>query len=59
VRAWLAREHLEFVPFPFQEEGEMQAAFAPATAARWPATGRVWRRPARLWRGTETGAPAA
>jgi general L-amino acid transport system substrate-binding protein len=28
VRAWLAREHLEFVPFPFQEEGEMQAAFA-------------------------------
>jgi len=28
VRAWFAREHLEFVPFPFQEEGEMQAAFA-------------------------------
>jgi general L-amino acid transport system substrate-binding protein len=28
VRAWLAREHLEFVPFTFQEEGEMQAAFA-------------------------------
>jgi general L-amino acid transport system substrate-binding protein len=28
VRAWSARERLEFVPFPFQEEGEMQAAFA-------------------------------
>jgi general L-amino acid transport system substrate-binding protein len=28
VRAWFAREHLDFVPFPFQEEGEMQAAFA-------------------------------
>ena len=28
VRAWFARERLEFVPFPFQEEGEMQAAFA-------------------------------
>jgi len=28
VRAWFVREHLEFVPFPFQEEGEMQAAFA-------------------------------
>ena len=28
VRAWFAREHLEFVPFSFQEEGEMQAAFA-------------------------------
>ncbi len=28
VRAWFGREHLEFVPFPFQEEGEMQAAFA-------------------------------
>jgi general L-amino acid transport system substrate-binding protein len=27
VRAWFQREHLEFVPFPFQEEGEMQAAF--------------------------------
>jgi general L-amino acid transport system substrate-binding protein len=27
VRAWFAREHLDFVPFPFQEEGEMQAAF--------------------------------
>lgn len=28
VRAWFAREHLEFVAFPFQEEGEMEAAFA-------------------------------
>lgn len=28
VRAWFAREKLNFVPFPFQEEGEMQAAFA-------------------------------
>ena len=28
VRAWFARKHLDFVPFPFQEEGEMQAAFA-------------------------------
>jgi general L-amino acid transport system substrate-binding protein len=28
VRAWFAREHLDFVPFSFQEEGEMQAAFA-------------------------------
>jgi general L-amino acid transport system substrate-binding protein len=28
VRAWFARELLDFVPFPFQEEGEMQAAFA-------------------------------
>jgi general L-amino acid transport system substrate-binding protein len=28
VRAWFAREHLDFVPFPFQEEGEMQAAFS-------------------------------
>jgi general L-amino acid transport system substrate-binding protein len=28
VRAWFTRESLDFVPFPFQEEGEMQAAFA-------------------------------
>jgi general L-amino acid transport system substrate-binding protein len=28
VRAWFSRDHLDFVPFPFQEEGEMQAAFA-------------------------------
>jgi len=27
VRTWFGREHLSFVPFPFQEEGEMQAAF--------------------------------
>jgi general L-amino acid transport system substrate-binding protein len=28
VRSWFAHEHLDFVPFPFQEEGEMEAAFA-------------------------------
>jgi general L-amino acid transport system substrate-binding protein len=28
VRSWFTREHLSFVPFPFQEEGEMEAAFA-------------------------------
>jgi general L-amino acid transport system substrate-binding protein len=28
VRAWYVREHLDYVPFPFQEEGEMEAAFA-------------------------------
>lgn len=28
VRSWYAREHGDFVPFPFQEEGEMEAAFA-------------------------------
>jgi general L-amino acid transport system substrate-binding protein len=28
VRAWFAHAHLDFVPFPFQEEGEMEAAFA-------------------------------
>ncbi|MGB7986913.1 MAG: transporter substrate-binding domain-containing protein, partial [Terracidiphilus sp.] len=28
VRAWFLRQHLDFVPFPFQEEGEMQAAFS-------------------------------
>lgn len=28
VRAWFGREHLDFLPFPFQEEGEMDAAFA-------------------------------
>jgi general L-amino acid transport system substrate-binding protein len=28
VRSWFARRQLSFVPFPFQEEGEMQAAFA-------------------------------
>ena len=28
VRSWFAREHLDFFPFPFQEEGEMEAAFA-------------------------------
>ncbi len=33
VRAWFAREHLDFVPFPFQEEGEMEAAFATGNCA--------------------------
>jgi general L-amino acid transport system substrate-binding protein len=33
VRAWFAREHLDFVPFPFQEEGEMQAAFGTGNCA--------------------------
>jgi general L-amino acid transport system substrate-binding protein len=28
MRSWFAHEHLDFVPFPFQEEGEMEAAFA-------------------------------
>jgi general L-amino acid transport system substrate-binding protein len=28
VRAWFGREHMDYVPFPFQEEGEMEAAFA-------------------------------
>lgn len=28
VRSWFMREHLDFVPFSFQEEGEMEAAFA-------------------------------
>ena len=28
VRSWFAHNDLSFVPFPFQEEGEMQAAFA-------------------------------
>jgi len=48
VRAWFARERLDFVPFPFQEEGEMQAAFLPpATAARW--AGEATRLPRRAW----------
>jgi len=33
VRGWFAREHLDFVPFPFQEEGEMQAAFSTGNCA--------------------------
>ncbi len=28
VRVWFARARLDFAPFPFQEEGEMEAAFA-------------------------------
>lgn len=33
ARAWFAREHLDFAPFPFQEEGEMQAAFSTGNCA--------------------------
>lgn len=27
LNAWMAREHISFLPFPFQEEGEMEAAY--------------------------------
>ena len=27
LRGWFERQHLKFLPFPFQEEGEMEAAF--------------------------------
>ncbi len=27
LNAWMAREHIHFLPFPFQEEGEMEAAY--------------------------------
>ncbi len=43
VRSWFAREYLDFVPFPFQEEGEMEAAFATETAVRWLEIARGWR----------------
>ena len=33
LRAWFDREHLDYVPFPFQEEGEMEAAFATGNCA--------------------------
>jgi general L-amino acid transport system substrate-binding protein len=33
LRAWFAREHLSFVPFPFNEEGEMEAAFVTGNCA--------------------------
>jgi len=33
VRGWFARERLDFVPFPFQEEGEMEAAFSTGNCA--------------------------
>ncbi len=58
VRAWFAREHLDYVPFPFQEEGEMEAAFATGNCTalagdrtRLAATGELMGlhgRPARL-----------
>ena len=33
VRAWFAKQHLHFVAFPFQEEGEMEAAFVTGNCA--------------------------
>jgi general L-amino acid transport system substrate-binding protein len=33
VRAWFLQRHLDFVPFPFQEEGEMEAAFVTGNCA--------------------------
>jgi general L-amino acid transport system substrate-binding protein len=27
LRAWFLQQHMKFLPFPFQEEGEMEAAF--------------------------------
>jgi general L-amino acid transport system substrate-binding protein len=33
LRAWFAARHLDFVPFPFQEEGEMDAAFVTGNCA--------------------------
>jgi len=33
LRAWFAQQHLRFVPFPFQEEGEMEAAFVTRNCA--------------------------
>ena len=58
VRSWFEREHLDYVPFPFQEEGEMEAAFATGNCAalagdrtRLAATGELMGRhgrPARL-----------
>jgi general L-amino acid transport system substrate-binding protein len=33
LRAWFAQQHLHFVPFPFQEEGEMEAAFVTGNCA--------------------------
>jgi general L-amino acid transport system substrate-binding protein len=33
LRAWFAQQHLKFLPFPFQEEGEMEAAFVTGNCA--------------------------
>jgi general L-amino acid transport system substrate-binding protein len=33
LRTWFAQQHLDFVPFPFNEEGEMEAAFATGNCA--------------------------
>ncbi len=33
LRAWFTQNHLDLLPFPFQEEGEMQAAFVSGNCA--------------------------
>lgn len=33
TRAWFSQQNLKFVPFPFQEEGEMEAAFVTGNCA--------------------------
>lgn len=33
VREWFLQRHLDFAPFPFQEEGEMEAAFVTGNCA--------------------------
>ena len=33
LRAWFVRQKLKFIPFPFQEEGEMEAAFVTGNCA--------------------------
>jgi general L-amino acid transport system substrate-binding protein len=33
LRAWFTQQRLKFVPFPFQEEGEMEAAFVTGNCA--------------------------
>ena len=33
LRAWFSEQHLQFLPFPFQEEGEMEAAFVTGNCA--------------------------
>jgi general L-amino acid transport system substrate-binding protein len=33
LRAWFLKQHLKFLPFPFQEEGEMEAAFVTGNCA--------------------------
>ncbi len=33
LQAWFSQQHLDFVPFPFNEEGEMEAAFVTGNCA--------------------------